>query len=211
MTSFCILGKFLFLLFLAPSQGSDPCVNNIEIDNPFRSTSYVIKPGDRAICDNDIKLQWYRFVNKVGGTMPESKVDVNHCGTIAPIWMRGQHPSIAEGVVDRVACVNYRGMSNGCFITIQIKVKNCSDGFYVYYLRPTHGCSMAYCAGMLLNFFFQYQLQQNRFLLIVFFFVNSTTGLEKRRARKAGHARKKKTLPFSQKERFSSRSQNICR
>lgn len=210
MTSFCILGKFLFLLFLAPSQGSDPCVNNIEIDNPFRSTSYVIKPGDQAICDNDIKLQWYRFVNKVGGIMPESKVDVNHCGTIAPIWMRGQHPSIAEGVVDRVACVNYRGMFNGCLITIQIKVKKCSGGFYVYYLRPTHGCSMAYCAGMLLNFFFPVSAPTESIPVDCFFcqFYNRTRKTPRTKSRTR---EKKKTLPFSQKERFSSRSQNICR
>lgn len=149
MKSICTFGKLLFLLpFLACSQGSDPCVTRKTFDNPFRSTSYVIKRGDRAICDNNLIAGWYQFVNAVGGTMPESKVDVNHCGTIAPIWMRGQHPSVADGVMDRVACVNYKGMFNGCLVALQIKVKNCS-GFYVYYLRPPHGCPMGYCAGML--------------------------------------------------------------
>ena len=84
--------------------------------------------------------------------MPESKIDPYHCGTVAPIWMRGQHPSVADGIVNRDACVNFKGKRNGCYVVIQIRVKNC-NGFFVYYLKPAHGCHMAYCAGMLLNCF----------------------------------------------------------
>lgn len=80
--------------------------------------------------------------------MPESKIDPYHCGTHAPIWMNGTHPTVADGIVNRKACVNFMRKRNGCFIAIPIRVKSCS-GFYVYYLRPARGCSMAYCAGKL--------------------------------------------------------------
>ena len=169
MAGVCTLGRLIFLLpFFAVSQGSDPCVTYKTIDNAFRSTSYVIKQGDPAICDKGLKVGWYRFVNAVGGTLPESKVEVNHCGTIAPIWMQGLHPSLADDVVDRVACVNYLGLLNGCLVAIQIKVKKCNDGFFVYYLQPPHGCPMGYCAGMLF-ICFRYELQQNRFKFTFFF------------------------------------------
>ena len=133
--------------FLAISQGLDPCATHREINDPFRSTGYVIEPGDFTICDKNLKVGWYRFVSEVGGTLPDSKIDPGHCGTIAPIWMRGQHPSAADGIVDRVACVNFNGMLNGCLVVINIKVKNC-NGFFVYHLQPPHGCAASYCAGM---------------------------------------------------------------
>ena len=72
--------------------------------------------------------------------MPESKIDPYHCGTVAPIWMRGQHPSVADGIVNRDACVNFKDRRNGCYVVIQIRVKNC-NGFYVYDLKPAHWMS----------------------------------------------------------------------
>ena len=38
--------------------------------------------------------------------MPTSCVQQFHCGTHAPIWLNGVHPSIADGEVVRTACVN---------------------------------------------------------------------------------------------------------
>ena len=142
----------LFLVLIASysvlTNGSDPCVSYNELDNPYRSTGYVAREGiDPMICDLSLNTGWYRFVNKVGGMMPENKVSRPQCGTIAPIWMRGQHPSIADGIVDRTACVNFKNIQNGC-IPIAIKVKNCSGSFFVYRLVAPFGCQMAYCAGM---------------------------------------------------------------
>jgi hypothetical protein len=36
---------------------------------------------------------WYRFKHQVGGQLPESCVDLFRCGTQAPIWMNGHHPT----------------------------------------------------------------------------------------------------------------------
>ena len=139
------------LLLTAPSHGSDPCVAYSTLNNPFRSTGYVATAGvDPMICDSSLKTGWYRFINEVGGKMPETKMTKYHCGTFAPIWMSGSHPAVADDIVSRTACINYNGMSNGC-LALGIKVKNCNDSYFVYYLVKPLGCPMAYCAGMFDN------------------------------------------------------------
>nr|XP_058945176.1 von Willebrand factor D and EGF domain-containing protein-like [Pocillopora verrucosa] len=136
----------VLLTLLSVCRSLDPCLNHQVIDDPYRSTGYQIQPGDSPICDEKLKVGWYKFINEVGGNLPEHIVNPHHCGTVAPIWMRGVHPSVADNVVDRFACVNFNGLFQGCLTAIPIKVKNCSD-YYVYHLRPPHGCAMGYCAG----------------------------------------------------------------
>ena len=148
MVCLCFCWELLLLLFLPLSSLSqDPCDNYNELNNPYRSIAYKVTVGvDTMICDVDIVNGWYRFVNEVGGEMPEFKIDSYHCGTVAPIWMQGPHPSEDDDVVDRTACVNFNNMFGGC-LSFTIQVKNCSS-FYVYYLvSPPFGCNMAYCAG----------------------------------------------------------------
>ena len=146
----CVWGRVLvFITSLLVSNASDPCGSYKSLDNPYRSTGYVAREGiDPMICDYDLQTGWYRFVNEVGGKMPETGEGLGrgHCGTIAPIWMRGHHPSNAEGIVTRTACVKFNNLYGGC-IPIPIKVKSCTD-FFVYHLVATYGCQMAYCAGM---------------------------------------------------------------
>lgn len=153
MSPLSTLAVFVVVLvsLIVQSDGSDPCVTHGNINNPFRSSGYVATDGvDPMICDQKLTTGWYRFVNEVGGKMPESKVTKGQCGTYAPIWLKTSHPSTAEGIVDRTACINYNEMSNGC-LALAIKVKNCNDSFYVYRLVPTLGCPMAYCAGKVLS------------------------------------------------------------
>ena len=80
--------------------------------------------------------------------MPESCVDMNHCGTEVPIWLDGTHPP-NDGVEHVMKVCANRNMPFGrkcCFQTWDIKVKNCGT-FFVYNLPRTPGCNMAYCAG----------------------------------------------------------------
>ena len=169
----CFWGRisvFITVVFLV-ANASDPCGTYKSLDNPYRSTGYVAREGiDLMICDNNLQTGWYRFVNKVGGKMPETKVGRGHCGTVAPIWMRGQHPSIAEGIVTRTACVNFNNLHGGC-IPISIKVKNCTD-FFVYRLVPPYGCQMAYCAGMPLSSVSTEMKCSEGHVLLLFIFVN---------------------------------------
>ncbi|KAJ7383445.1 Oncoprotein-induced transcript 3 protein [Desmophyllum pertusum] len=150
LSTLAILVVVLLLATLPEGQCFDPCVAYSTLNNPFRSTGYMARDGvDPMICDSKLKPGWYRFVNEVGGKMPQTKVDKYQCGTYAPIWMKTPHPTAANGTVDGTACINYNNMKNGC-LSLAIKVKYCNINgtFYVYHLVPPFGCPMAYCAGM---------------------------------------------------------------
>ena len=144
-------------LFPDPTFGQAECTEGVKggytkIDEPRRSIKSEFEQGQNAICDRALAWGWYRFDSYTGGKMPTQKVDEMRCGTVHPIWMKGSHPTVAEGTVDRIACINFYDMLNGCFVTLNIKVRNC-NGFFVYYLGPTHSCSLAYCAGKSLHTF----------------------------------------------------------
>ena len=120
------------------------------IKEPRRSINSVWKRGHTAICDRTLSWGWYRFTSYVGGQMPTSRVNPYYCGTVATIWLSGQHPSSADRTVTVKACINFYNISDGCSQSFNLKIRQCSAGsppFYVYYLRPTYSCAVAYCAG----------------------------------------------------------------
>lgn len=126
----------------------DPSNHRI-INEPRRSINSIWKPGQKAICDSTLPWGWYRFTSYVGGEMPTSRVSSSHCGTVAPIWLRGDHPMSPEREVTVQACINFFDISNGCYQPFDVKIRLCSgsSSFYIYYLRPTYSCAVAYCAG----------------------------------------------------------------
>ena len=96
-----------------------------------------------VLCDTSLS-GWYRFSGKAGNQMADSCVDYKHCGTAAPGWINGGHPSVADRVVSRTVC--FRSKSNCCKWSIVISVRNCG-GFFVYWLhRPPH-CNFRYCGS----------------------------------------------------------------
>lgn len=144
-------------LFPDPTFGQNECKEGviggyIKIDEPRRSIESKFEQGQSAICDRALAWGWYRFDSYTGGKMPEQKVDQMRCGTVHPVWMKGKHPTVAEGTVNRTACINFYDMLNGCLATLKIKVRNC-NAFFVYYLGPTHSCPLAYCSGKSLHTF----------------------------------------------------------
>ena len=147
-----LLLKFATLLAFERSESQSDCNGCCrtgsykEIDEPRRSINSIWKIGQKALCDRSLPWGWYRFTSYVGGQMPTSIVSPNHCGTVAPIWLKGNHPSVADGTVTRKACINAFGINNGCAQSFKVKIRNCSS-FYVYFLRPTYSCAVAYCAG----------------------------------------------------------------
>ena len=144
------LSCFLIAVILTfPSQAANcnNCCSNTtykEINEPHRSIKSVWQQGQPALCDRGLQSGWYRFTSDVGGMMPEMTVPEYHCGTHDPIWLNGRHPTVAEGNVVRQVCINSFGVD--CDDSFDINVKNCGD-YYVYYLRRTRYCAVAYCAG----------------------------------------------------------------
>ncbi len=156
LTSSLLLKVVLILMFerLAGQSDCNGCCatgNYKPIDEPRRSIESIWKLGQVALCDRALPWGWYRFTSFVGGQMPTSMVRPNRCGTRAPVWIKGTHPSVQNGTVDRKACMNFFNINNGCSQSFYIKIRNCGS-FYVYYLRPTYSCAIAYCAGRKVHF-----------------------------------------------------------
>ncbi|XP_072273143.1 uromodulin-like isoform X2 [Pyxicephalus adspersus] len=121
---------------------SDPCVNHIVLNEPWRSTDNTISLTNN--CDIS-KNGWYQFVGSAGVRMPETCVPERRCNTDAPVWMSGTHPVISDGIVNRTACASWSG--NCCQWTSTIQVKACPGGYHVYKLIGTPGsvCTLSYC------------------------------------------------------------------
>ncbi|XP_028513086.1 neurogenic locus Notch protein [Exaiptasia diaphana] len=100
--------------------------------------------ADRAKCDNYLSKGWYRFEGEAGTAIATKCPPRRHCGAHAPGWMKGTHPSQAEGAVTRHVCYNWRG--NCCRWTNSIRVRNCG-GFYVYELNKPPACRLRYCGN----------------------------------------------------------------
>ncbi|KAK3755691.1 hypothetical protein QZH41_008932 [Actinostola sp. cb2023] len=142
----CVLvSGFLLAIFKFVTSNGNPCTDYKSLNEPRRSPEYTLARGEKAISDNNIIPGWYRFTNVERAQIPTAKPEINHCGTVAPIWIKGKHPTTKGDVAEAIACTNVNNRLKGCMFRRQIVVKNCGD-YYVYYLHPSNGRGMAYCA-----------------------------------------------------------------
>ncbi|CAB4036799.1 Hypothetical predicted protein, partial [Paramuricea clavata] len=65
-------------------------------------------------CDDGLS-GWYRFGGGAGIKMASSCVPQRRCGTHAPGWMNGAHPTVADGKVTRKVCYTW---INGCCMSV---------------------------------------------------------------------------------------------
>ncbi|XP_056325001.1 uncharacterized protein LOC130238120 [Danio aesculapii] len=124
----------------------DPCYKYTVLDDPLRSTDN----RELILIEHDYFISWfgwYRlFINGHSVQMPDTCVDMNSCGTAAPLWLSGGHPSVQDGVVTRSVSGSY---NSNCYLyqSNPIKVKACPGGYYVYeFVKPMFFIT-AYCAG----------------------------------------------------------------
>ncbi|XDV15908.1 hypothetical protein PO909_015849 [Leuciscus waleckii] len=90
---------------------------------------------------------WYRlFINSMSAQIPDTCVEIYGCSTQIPLWIRGGHPTVTDGVVTRDVCGHWN--SYCCYFgSFPIKVKACPGNYYVYELVSPTIYHAAYCAG----------------------------------------------------------------
>ncbi|XP_028412381.1 uncharacterized protein LOC114535201 [Dendronephthya gigantea] len=126
-------------------------VNYVTIKDARRSTAYILphNSSSNKLCDRKAIIDdvWYRFSSEAGGDIATRRPNRGGCGTRAPIWMNGTHPTVEEGIVKRKACLDAPlVIPYGCGYSYDINVRNCS-GYYIYQLKTPSQCDSVYCAG----------------------------------------------------------------
>ena len=116
------------------------CSNHQVLNDKDRAKGY--KAVANYKCDRPFTFQWYKFEGDAGTKMPDQCVPKYHCGTHAPGWLNGAHPTVADGAVQRKVCFSWT--SGCCQWSRDITVRNCG-AFYVYKLPEAPGCQMRYC------------------------------------------------------------------
>lgn len=128
------------------SESDYGCLNYKTLNEDDRAADYFSYHTMK--CDANLPQVWYRLTGRAGTVMPTKCVPKMHCGALSPGWLNGKHPTVGEGVVERMIC--FTKDDDCCYWYSQVLVRNCSE-FIVYRFGqfPTaqHFCSLRYCGA----------------------------------------------------------------
>ncbi|CAH3168420.1 unnamed protein product, partial [Porites evermanni] len=134
----------LHLPFRSKRNSGDECSSYQSLEGRDRAADYF--SYNTMKCDANLPRTWYRFTGPAGAVMPTHCVPKLHCGTLSPGWLNGKHPTVEEGVVERMVC--FTNNDDCCFWYSEVRVRNCGD-FMVYkfgeFPESQPFCSLRYC------------------------------------------------------------------
>ena len=128
------------------SNGPDVCNNYWFLDDAGRSIENEVNCYDNNLCtcdytgSNGQSPDWhgpgnYRFF-PFSTMMPESSPGTWHCGTEAPGWLKGQHPTVEGEEVRMDVCFDYGPVLGNCYYKSHINVTLCpgriTTKLYIY-------------------------------------------------------------------------------
>ena len=67
---------------------------------------------------------------------------IKSCDADYPVWLSGDHPTVAEGTVKRKVCI--KTYEDCCEKFFDIDVKSCGS-YYIYNLIHPGSCNARYC------------------------------------------------------------------
>ena len=127
---------FSFLFTLCFSE----CQNYQSLTSADRKVTH----GIGGKCDNGLGPGWFRFEGAAGTRIATTCPPYHRCGTDAPGWMNGGHPSVADGQVTRQVCFSW---DYCCYWTINIKVRNCGSYYVYHFSGSTPKCQLRFCGS----------------------------------------------------------------
>ena len=74
--------------------------------------------------------------------MPTQRVPDNRCGAVLSGWLKGGHPTLADGEVSSKVCFT-RGV-DFCKKSKNIRVKDYGS-YFIYKLEKPPACNLRYC------------------------------------------------------------------
>ena len=117
----------------------DICMNYQSLTDGTRKYDYITA---NSKCDDTLN-GWYRFQGAAGTKMVTTCPPMSRCDTTLPVWLNGDHPTVADGKVTRQFCIHIAG--NCCYNSINIRVKNCGS-YFIYQLHYPGRCNARYCS-----------------------------------------------------------------
>ncbi|XP_052829224.1 uncharacterized protein LOC106883806 isoform X2 [Octopus bimaculoides] len=147
ITKYIFLFPLAFFMSCTEVTSQEPCDSYTEID----ASSRRITEDYDTHCDNTLSEKWYRFIiGKQSAIIPTQCIKNDFCGTKLGMFidmMNQSFPSTGN-TITVTACSSFDilGKWDCCVLSKRIEMRRCPGDFFIYNLKKTDRCPVAYCS-----------------------------------------------------------------